>query len=269
MSATSRRSMAWSVAILTATWWTESKARATWPISSVEVIPIGAVSDAGSGSASRSRRRRSTTPGSWRSATSLAAWRRTPRGRTIERAISTDRAMVRARTTAMIVVLVTAARSAATLPAWLTSATSEASRTATARSRSILALMTRNHCLWSTRGLGGRASGRIRRRRAAARAMSGSSSAWSSRRACWGVASPRNWASQVSSAPMIEASSLVAPGGKRSPASTAFRKPRSRLVYSTARDRATKVEMVPARALSLESAGIWVLTSISSVMTPL
>ena len=97
--------------------------------------------------------------------------------------------------------------------------------------------------------------------------MSGSAAARSNCRACSGVARPRNWATQVSSAPMIEASCRVAPGGKRSAASTALRKPRSLLVYSMARDRATKVEMVPARALSLASAGIWVLTSISWVIT--
>ena len=162
-------------------------------------------------------------------------------------------------------VLVTAARSAAALLAWLTLATSEASRTATACSRSILALMTRNHRLWSTPASGGLLSGRIFWRSAPPAACPGRPPP-SNCRACSGVARPRNWATQVSSAPMIEASRRVAPGGKRSPASTALRKPRSRLVYSIARDRAT-VEMVPARALSLASAGIWVLTSISWVMT--
>jgi hypothetical protein len=148
ISLTLWRSAAWSTATLTATRWTAVNASATLPISPRAPTSMGRVS--ASRSTASARCRRSTTLGSFRSATSLAACSSWTSGLIIERARKSARAKVSTTTIMSSSRLFSSCRSVATMIARLALTAWSPSCRATTRRASTRSPLASSHCSGNT-----------------------------------------------------------------------------------------------------------------------
>ena len=193
MSPTLRRRTASRPATRTATRWTELKASARWPISSLDRTSIGAADSASRSTCSPSWSR-CTTLGSRCSAVSSAAVSSRRMGRISERAVTraSTTASTRAATSSRL--YSQARRSAACLTAELVAITSALRRCSTSRIRSSLTLMTPNQAWGSTSSLGAVALSSASSMNVLALPTSGPATV-SSKNSCWAsVALESNWA---------------------------------------------------------------------------